>query len=235
MLAAGYGVRLRPLTDRTPKAMVRVDGVPVLERNVRWLRSQGIRELAVNLHHLPDVPMQHFGDGLSYGVSIRWSPESELLGTAGALLPLADFLGGDRFAVVYGDNIIECDVTAVAAEHERLSALVTVALWERDDASASGVAELDDDGRIVRLLEKPAPGATESRLVNAGFMLCEPRLLDFVKPGLDFGADVLPSLIAAGEVVAGYRMGSHERLAWIDTPEDLLQTEAALREGVARR
>jgi NDP-sugar pyrophosphorylase family protein len=232
LLAAGEGTRLRPLTNETPKAMVPVGDVPVLERNVRWLEAQGIDELAINLHHLPDVITGHFGDGSKLGVRIRWSHEPELLGTAGALIPLVDWFADERFVVVYGDNLIDCDLGRMLAAHERAAAEVTVALWEREDTRASGVAELDGV-RITRFIEKPRPGESDSRWVSAGLLVCEPSVFALIgdDPPVDFGRDVLPTVLESGRL-AGYAMTPpDERLDWIDTPADLARAERALVEN----
>lgn len=232
LLAAGKGTRLRPITDDVPKAMVPVAGVPVLERNVRWLAAAGVTDIAINLHHLPGAVQGHFGDGSRLGVRILWSYESELLGTAGALAPLRGWFGDDRFLVVYADNIITCSIAAVEAVHTRIGATATVALWEREDPSASGVAELDGE-RIVRFVEKPAPGTTESHWVNAGVIVCEPSILGLVGDDgpLDFGQDVLPRVLREGGVLGGYRMGDGEALDWIDTMQDLQRVERAFRQN----
>ena len=203
----------------------------MLEHAITWLRGYGIEEIAINLHHRPDDVKTFFGGGTAHGVRIRYSFEPTLLGTAGALRPLAGWLvEAGRFLVVYADNLIRCDLQAVTALHERLQAAATVALFRREDVSASGVAELDPEGRVRAFMEKPKPDETESRWVSAGLIVCEPRVLDFV-PGSrasDFGNDVLPALVRAGETVAGYRMGPGESLHWIDTPEDLAAVEALL-------
>ena len=231
LLAAGLGTRLGEQGSGIPKGMIRVGGRPILERTVAWLREFGVEEIAINLHHRPDDITGFFGDGEAQGVLIRYSFEPTLLGTAGALRPLAAWLVEDgRFLVVYADNLINCDLLALTAVHERSQAAATVALFHREDVSASGVAELDGEGRIRAFREKPKSDETDSRWVNAGLIVCEPRVLDFV-PGsgpADFGRDVLPALIEAGERVAGYRMGPQESLHWIDTPEDLANVHALL-------
>jgi len=229
VLAAGLGTRLRPYTDVVPKTMVPVAGRPLLERNVEWLAENGIRDLAVNLHHFPDAVRDHFGDGSAYGVRIRYSYEPVLLGTAGALRPLVDWLCDATFLVVYGDNFIRLDLSAVLDEHARSRAVATVALYSREDVASSGVAELDEAGDVVRFLEKPQPAETESRWVNAGLLACEPALVDAIGDGSpDFGRDVLPAVLAAGGRIHGYRMSADETLEWIDTPADLRRLDDML-------
>ena len=231
LLCAGLGTRLGPHTRSRPKCMVPVAGRPLVERTVDWLRDHGIDDLTMNLHHRPAVIEQHFGDGAGHGVRMSYSYEPELLGTAGALRPVANRFADDRFLVVYADNLIECNLDRLTQLHEQLDALVTVALFTRADVSASGVAVVDDDGRMRYFREKPPAGDVPSNWVSAGLLLCEPRLLDYVPQGRpsDFGADVLPAVIAAGETVGGYRMGPDESLLWIDTPAELAAVDERLR------
>ena len=230
LLAAGVGERLRPLTESRPKCMVELGGKPILQRNVEWLRGARVTELAINLHHRSDVVTDHFGDGSSLGVTIHWSREQTLLGTAGALRPLAHWLGDGTFLVLYADNLLECDLDALLRLHEQRGAAATVALFHRDDVSASGVAELTPDNTVERFVEKPLPGEARGNWVNAGLLACSPELLRFVpaEAPSDLGRDVLPALLEAGLTVVGYRLSSSDSLLWVDTPADLERAERAL-------
>jgi mannose-1-phosphate guanylyltransferase len=229
LLAAGVGSRLRPLTDTIPKCMVPVAGKPVIERNIEWLRQHGITNLAVNLHHRPEVVRALLGSGEEFGVRVRYSHEPELMGTAGAVDRLRDWLDDDEFLVIYADNIINCDVGAVVARHRAMSACLTMALYWREDVSASGVARLDAEGRVTAFVEKPREGQTDSHWINAGLLCCSRRVLTYVPRGefSDFGRDIFPALLSGGEAIAGYRMSPSETLHWIDTPADLTATQAA--------
>ena len=100
ILSAGEGTRLRPLTERIPKPMIPIAGRPILEHNIRLLAKHGIRELVINLHHCPDVVTDYFGDGHAWGVSITYSYEPVLLGTAGAVKKV-EALFDSTFLVVY--------------------------------------------------------------------------------------------------------------------------------------
>lgn len=227
VLAAGVGSRLRPVTDKLPKPMVPIGGAPLLEHTVTSLARQGVHEIVLNLHYLPEVITDHFGDGSAWGVAIRYSYEPRLLGTAGALVPWRS-LFDSTFLLVYGDNLLTIDVAALVAWHRRHEALATVALFERDDTSQSGVAELAEDGRIVRFVEKPRPGETTSRWVNAGMLVLEPAAIDLLPEGVsDFGRDLLPQWIDDGRRVVGYRMAPPECLQWIDTLDDLARVRRA--------
>lgn len=230
LLAAGLGSRLRPWTDDRPKCMVEVAGRPLIDWTIDWLRTQGITELVINLHHRPEALTAHLADGRRLGLSIEYSLEERLHGTAGAVAVASGLLGPDRFLVVYADNLMQCDLRRVVDQHLASSAAMTVALHRRTDVSGSGVAEVGTDGFIQRFVEKPAPGTTTSHWVSAGLLVCEPAVLGYIpsdQPS-DFGRDVIPAMVSAGERVRGYRLSDPERLLWIDTPRDLARTEQLL-------
>jgi len=236
LLAAGLGTRLHPLTAERPKCMVSVGDRPVLQRNIEWLRDGGVTDLAVNLHYFPEVVRRHFGTGDGVGVSLHYSIEPVLLGTAGAVRNLRTWLDEDDFLVVYADNLIALDLAEFVRAHCQSRATATVALYWREEVQASGVAELTPSGRVATFIEKPKPGSTESHWINAGLLCCSPRMLRFIPDGFsDFGHDVLPALLQAGEPIGGYRMTAGESLHWIDTPEDLRNAQAAIGSQSATR
>jgi NDP-sugar pyrophosphorylase family protein len=224
VLAAGVGSRLGSITRDRPKCMVEVDGIPVLERNLRWLAEWGVHEAAVNLHYLADEVTTHFVESPIAEVEIFWSYEPDLLGTAGTVTSLRDWIRYDPFLVVYADNLFSIDLEAFVSAHRRCGQLATIALFERPDPSASGVAELGDDGWVRRFIEKPSPGETSSRMVNAGLLAFEPAVLPLIPERGDLSTDVLPRLSSDG-ALKGYPLEAHERVFWIDTPTDLERTQ----------
>jgi NDP-sugar pyrophosphorylase family protein len=230
LLAAGMGERLAPFTDNAPKPMMEIEGKPILEYGVQLCAHHGIRELIVNLHHCPDVITRYFGDGHSWGVRITYSHESVLLGTAGAVKKVADEFG-ETFLVLYGDNLTTCDLGRLIEFHRNKGGSATMALFYRENATASGIAQLDASDRVIRFLEKPRSGEVFSPWVNAGLLVLEPAVLDLIPDGqpYDFGRDVLPSLLASGASVYGYRMT--EGLWWADSPDDLERMRLAARAG----
>lgn len=233
VLAAGKGGRLGALTETRPKPMLPVGGRPLLEHVIGRLRDAGIVEIFVNLHHRGDLVTGHFGDGTAFGVSLRYSHEPELLGTAGAAKKLEAELG-ERFVVHYGDNFVEVDLAAMLAAHARSAATATIAVFPAEDVGASGVVEIDGRDRLRRFVEKPAPGETTSRLVNAGVYVLERAALAAVPAGrfCDFGRDVFPALLAAGRDVRAFRLSG--RVIGIDTPESLAALDVYLRGPGAR-
>jgi len=116
----------------------------------------------------------------------------------------------------------------ILAPHRAHPGTATLALYYRRDPTHSGIAAFDRRGRITRFIEKPRADQIFSRWVSAGIFVLEPSALDAVPAGaaVDFGRHVFPNLLAQGARLHGYRMGSDEKLVWIDRPEDLRRAEA---------
>jgi NDP-sugar pyrophosphorylase family protein len=225
ILAAGEGRRLHPLTKDVPKPMLTVAGRPILEFNVRLLARYGITDIAINTHHCAGSIVEHFGDGSSLGVKITYAPEKILLGTAGALIPLRECLSS-TFVVLYGDNLTTCNIAALVEFHRSKGGAVSLAVYKRENATAGGIVSIASDDHVERFLEKPRREEIFSSWVNAGVMICEPKVFDFIPPGpSDFGKDVLPLLAGESRELFAYRMREpEERLWWIDSPEDYART-----------
>lgn len=217
ILAAGVGSRLRPLTDTVPKPMLPIAGQPLLVHTLRWLRSYGVTEIALNLHALPQVVTAGLGDGSQWDVRLRYSFEPVLRGTAGAVKHLTSFFD-ERFVVIYGDLLLDINLAALVAFHDERQALLTVGLKHTDTPASQGMIERDAMGRITRFVEKPAQWPAHQRTANGGVYVVEPAVLAHVpadQPS-DWGHDVIPALIAAGLPVYGIPVVGH--LVDIGTP-----------------
>src|SRR5262249_49430750 len=170
--------------------MLPIAGRPILDYLLDWLREQGIGEVAINLHYRPDAIRQHVGDGSARGLRVTYSEEPRLLGSAGALRPLAEFLGagGAPFAAVYGDTLTTAPLAPLFELHRDLGADLTMALIEHPTPSEAGVVELVDRrpwrggeaGRVTRLVEKPRPEEVFSRIASAGICVVEPGAIALV-------------------------------------------------------
>ena len=229
LLAAGLGTRLHPLTDTVSKCMIPIAGKPLLEHNLDVLRSYGVTDVVINLHHLPQTVMNHFGDGSGSDIHISYSLEPELLGTAGAVKKVERFFDGPFF-VWYGDNLSTCRIDRLWELHQSRRGVATIALHHREDPTRSGIVGLDENDRVTRFLEKPRPDQVFSHWVNAGILVLEREVLDAIPAGVvaDFGRDTFPALLGGDSAIFGYRMSEGETLWWIDTPQDLARVEQAL-------
>ena len=232
LLAAGSATRLGSLAQEVPKPMLDVGGRPLIEHTVRQLARYGVEDIVVNLHKLGDVLERHFGDGSRFGVRMHYSREETLLGTAGGVRKAAPLLD-ETFLLVYGDNLTTCRFDALVDFHRAKGVIATIALFWRDDVSAHSAVDRRDDGRIVRFVEKPKPAEAPSHWISAGVIVFEPAIVSFIptdRPA-DFGFDVFPAVLRAGEAIYGYEMGADEGLWWIDTPESHARVTALWRSG----
>jgi NDP-sugar pyrophosphorylase family protein len=210
LLAAGEGTRLRPLTLQSPKPMIPIGGRPILEHLIAHLRRHGVTDLAINLHHQPRTIVEHFGNGSEFGVSITYSHEEQLLGSAGAVKQLEWFLT-EPFFVWYADVLTDLDLVALLARHRQSKAMATLSLYEVDDPWRCGIVQIDAACRITRFVEKPPRGSDYGNLANAGVYVVEPELLGWIPSGCpsDFGSDVFPALIAHGRRLLGVRTDAY--------------------------
>ncbi len=137
VLAAGRGLRLRPLTDDRPKALVEIDGIPLLEIVLRRLRAAGVDEVVINLHHFGGMIQEFIEKKGAFGLTVHFSLEPELLDTGGALKQAARWLGGnadESFLVHNVDVLSDIDLVALLQDHRASGALATLAAKPRDTA-----------------------------------------------------------------------------------------------------
>lgn len=232
VLCAGYGTRLGDLTRETPKPMLLLQGRPMLEYLICHLARHGFNQIAINLHFMPDAIRDYFGDGSGLGAELVYSYEPELLGTAGGVKKMADFLGAEgAFMVHYGDVLTDQDFTAMLHFHRGRKALATLLLHQR--ACSNSVVSLDEKGRIVGFLERPTEEArrgVQSSWVNSGICICDPQLLDEIPADgvYDLPRDIFPKLIDTkrlyGFPLSGYRCA-------VDSPDRLAEARVAIADG----
>jgi mannose-1-phosphate guanylyltransferase/phosphomannomutase len=205
IMAGGEGTRLRPLTCDLPKPMVQVLGRPVMAYAVELLKKHGITDMAATLHFMPDAIRDHFGDGASMGVSMRYFVEDTPLGTAGSVRAARGFLD-ETFVVISGDALTDIDLGLAAQFHREKRSDVTIVLKSVEIPVDFGVVISGADGRIERFMEKPAWRDVFSDTVNTGIYIIEPQVMDRVAEGVktDFSKDLFPALMASGARMYGY-------------------------------
>lgn len=225
LLAAGRGERLRPLTDTTPKCMLPFAGKPLLEHWIDKLRLFGVREVVINVHHLPETVVNYFGSGERWDMRIEYSRERELLGTSGALRqvkPLFD----ERFLVILADSQSTCSLRDLVEFHVARRSVATIAACWIEDPRSSGIIGFDDSGRITRFLEKPTAEQVFSQYINAGIYVFEPEIFDYIpaRAVSDFSLDVFPQMLEANAPLYAYRYDGY--VLRFDTFEDCRKSEA---------
>jgi histidinol-phosphate phosphatase family protein len=225
ILAAGLGTRLRPLTERIPKAMAPVaPGLPLLEHHIRHLKSHGIRDFLVNLHHFPACITDYFGDGSRFGVSIEYSDETGgLLDTAGAIRKAAPLLG-DNFLLIYGDQLHFLDPAPLLELHRTTLAFAALVVKRSDLPQNGDMVELDpDSGRVVHWHPRPHDlvGFGESMYLNAGLYVLSQAIVGRIPAGRPVSLDreIVPMLVAEGHVISG--LPTADDILDIGTPEKL--------------
>jgi NDP-sugar pyrophosphorylase family protein len=163
ILAAGLGTRLHPLTLVRAKPAMPVGGEPLVRRIARWLVSNGVTELVVNLHHLPATITHALGDGSDIGARIRYSWEHPIvLGSAGGPRQALPILGADSFFIVNADVLTEMDLGPLEAAHQASDALVTLTVVPQPQPIRYGGVLVNDDGRVEGFA-RLSPAASSSR------------------------------------------------------------------------
>lgn len=204
VMAAGLGTRLRPLTWEIPKPIVPVGNRPVIEHLLVLLRNHGINEVIANTHWFPEQVEAAVGDGSWAGVELSYRHEEDLLGTAGGVRNVADFLTGgddDTFVVMAGDALTDVDLSALIEAHRANDGLATLAVKPVDDVSQYGVIVTDSEGRIEGFQEKPDPAEALSNLSNCMIYAFSAEIFDHFPEGdpIDFAMDVFPALLDSGQ------------------------------------
>jgi mannose-1-phosphate guanylyltransferase/phosphomannomutase len=205
MMAGGQGTRLRPMTSNQPKPMVQVANKPLMEHIIQLLKRHGMEEIVITLQFLPTVITNYFYDGSGWGVNLNYVIEESPLGTAGSVRNASSFL--DRqFLVVSGDALTDVDLSDVVRFHRDHNAMVTIVLKKVENPLEFGLVITDDDGRIVKFLEKPGWGEVFSDTINTGIYICEPDILNFVPDDrpYDFAQDLFPQLLENGVPLYGF-------------------------------
>ena len=204
VLVGGEGTRLRPLTLTTPKQMLPIAGVPIIEHVLAHAAGHGIDRVVLSMGYKPDAFSDAYPDGTCAGVELEYAVEAEPLNTAGAIRFAARSAQLDEtFVVINGDVITGIDIAALVAFHRASGARATIALTPVDDPSRFGVVPTDPDGRVTAFIEKPPADEAPTNLINAGIYVLEPDVLDEIPPGpVSIERETFPRLVDAGALFA---------------------------------
>ncbi|NOZ80290.1 MAG: NTP transferase domain-containing protein [DPANN group archaeon] len=211
ILCGGKGTRLRPFTLKTPKSLIKVQEKTLIEHLFDLLKKHGITNAILSVGYLKEKLKEFYKDGRDFGMNIDYVEEDEPLGTAGPLLLLKKELT-ETFIVTNGDELKDINIEEMYAFHRQSRALATIALTTVDDPSQYGVARLQGS-RILEFVEKPEKDKAPSKLINSGFYLLEPAVLDYIPEGFSMlEKDVFPRLAKEGKLF-GYPFSGQ----WFDT------------------
>lgn len=183
IMAGGRGTRISSVAADVPKPMIKIEGKPVLEREIECLRDQGFTDFIITVSHLAEQIIGYFGDGQNFGVNIEYFVEAVPLGNAGALFKLRDKLDSD-FLLLNADAIFDIDFNRFVAFHKVKEGMVTLFTHPNSHPYDSGLIVADTDGSVMQWLAKEdARPQWYTNRVNAGLHVINPTVLDMA--GID--------------------------------------------------
>lgn len=245
LMAGGRGTRIAELFPNIPKPLIPVDGMPILEREIRSLAAQGYDDIILTVGYLADKIISYFGNGGQLGVKIEYFVEDTPLGNAGALFRLRKKIGDEPFFLLNADAAFDVDFNRMYDFHKRHGGLVTLFTHPNSHPYDSGLIIADEKGSVTQWLAKEdeRPQWYNNR-VNAGLHIIDPRVLDMSMANLeideesglpkgkvDLDRQILKPLCGSGKM---FCYDSPEYVKDMGTPERFHQVEADFRKGVVQ-
>ncbi|MFD7028349.1 glucose-1-phosphate thymidylyltransferase [Streptomyces sp. NPDC059917] len=169
VLSGGMGLRLRPFSHSLPKQLIPLANKPVLVHVIEALKALDVTEIGIVVGERPEKIAAVLGDGAELGVRLTYIQQDEPLGLAHCVAIARDFLGDDDFVMYLGDNVLTNGVVEMAREFRARRPTAQLVVHQVADPRAFGVAEVDEDGRVLRLVEKPEDPASDLALVGVYF------------------------------------------------------------------
>jgi mannose-1-phosphate guanylyltransferase len=218
LLAAGFGTRLRPITDKIPKCLVPVCGKPLLGYWLDLLLPNGIDRVLINTHYLPDA-VQRYVAASPWRDSIDIVHEDKLLGTGGTVLRNRDFFGNEPFIVAHADNLTKFDALGFieAHAHRAIGVEITMMTFDTDMPQTCGIVEQDERCVVTAFHEKSVspPGYR----ANAAVYIFEPSVIDFLvgigRDVIDLSLEVLPHYL--GRILAFHNADYHRDIGNLES------------------
>lgn len=233
ILAGGKGAHLRPLALHIPKPIVPLANIPFLFFQIDHIKRAGITEIILGLSYQPRKITNIFGDGMKYGVTMRYTYEDLPRGTAGAL-KAAENLIDDTTVVLNGDVLTDTDIREVIQFHQEHKAEATIVTARVMNPSGYGMVEAGHDGRVIRFLEKPPEDEITGDTINAGIYILERSVLNRIpsEGPQSFEREIFPSMLADGARIFTYLT----RAYWQDigSPQKYLEAHYGIISGRAK-
>ena len=236
ILSAGFGTRLRPATNHLPKPCFPILGKPLIVHIIEKLKNVGVHEIVINLHYLPDIVKETLEHHKVDGVTIHFSYEKDILGTAGGIKKVEHLLRGESFILHNGDIYSEVDLADAVRFHEQNSSAATMIVKVVDPTAGdtSAFIGIDDKSKITRFpYGETASGDYARRALFTGIHILEPTVFDYIPDGIFYGINdrVYPDMLADGHKAYGYVTDAY----WHDIgkPADYIALNARLLDGDA--
>jgi NDP-sugar pyrophosphorylase family protein len=209
VLAAGFGERMRPLTETRAKPALPLLNRTLIVHTLNYLQRHGVSEVVINLHHQPDSIRGTVGDGSRSAIKVSYSEEPVILGTAGGLKRAeAHFRGSGSFVMINSDSITDCDLGSALKKHRESGALATMVLTSPRREEDYGVVEVDERDRIVRIAGRPEgnPLPQTGRYTFTGLHVMEPEILDAIPADgpSEINRDIYPRLLSEGKMIRAF-------------------------------
>jgi NDP-sugar pyrophosphorylase family protein len=203
VLAAGVGERMRPLTEARAKPSLPLLNRPIIAHTIAYLKSHGVDEVVINLHHHPESIRGIVGDGARLGVKVQYSEEPVILGTSGGLKKAEEaFRGRGTFILINGDFATDCNLGAALEDHRKSAASATMVLTPHRPGTTYGNVEIDDHSKVLSI----GGQATPSGYTFTGIHILEPSVLDRIPAGVksDINRDIYPAWRKSGALIRGW-------------------------------
>lgn len=208
ILAGGRGERLKPITKKIQKVMVKVKGRPVLEHNLVYLQKYGIKNFIFSLCYLPNSVISYFSNGSRFGVKINYIIEKTdcPMGTAGALCAARKQLKS-TFIVTYGDILRDLDIEEMINFHRKTGSIATLSVYRNFSPDPKSMIDFDSNFKVTRFTERPKDKKKIGEIwSNASFYILEPEIFDFIacRVKSDFGKDVFPKILSSKKKISAF-------------------------------
>lgn len=228
LFAAGLGTRLKPFTDEHPKALAVVNGKPLLQRNIEYLKDFGFTEFVINVHHFADQIVDFLEENGNFGVDIQISDETEqVLETGGGLVKAKDLLGEQSFLVMNADVLTDLNLEDLIQFHYQYQPLVTLAISDRE---SSRKLFFDKNKRLIAW--KNFKTNEEVRVSNdelaerafSGIHIINPRIFNKMPDSGKFSIIDTYLELMENEKILGF---DHTGSKWVDVgrPESVIEAE----------
>ncbi|MEM2910952.1 MAG: NDP-sugar synthase [Candidatus Bathyarchaeia archaeon] len=203
ILAGGFGTRLRPISCTRPKTLFPILNKPLLQWTLEGLAGIGVNEVILAVSRQTKFHIKNYKFPKN-GMKIVYScdPPNKPLGTGGPVKKAENFLKNGDFLVINGDIFTNLNYSEIVKMHSEKDAAATIALHEVKDPSRFGVAELADDGRIKRFIEKPPLGTAPTNLINAGVYVLSPEIFSYIPKGrkVSLEREIFPKIAEKGKL-----------------------------------